>query len=803
MFDPTDHQNEQALLQQLRASGDPAAQQQAATLQGFYHQREMGGLAADVYDAGKETGEPPSGWIRASEHPELLREYAPQLQMTKAELQEALHPDKSGFRAEIYLPDPKVLGPGYVPVVAFKGSAGEVMTAHGLRDTTQEDFFANNFPQSVGLETDYYDRAMKLAYDLKREGLYFELTGHSLAGGEAAAAAAVTGYLATTWNAAGLHPETAKRFGEQYGVAVLGVGQLGSLITAYQVQGELLTNGVQENIDRMDMIQRAELGGVLKETSELLKALPQGRELLQQQLDKGVPPEAQAAVHAFVDRIATGDTAQMLRDLPLSVGDVQPLLAPMTRVDPDDPASPLVARERVLSLPQITLLAGPVLETMSVAAMAAHAGERGGGAVAMGGLLAQQALHSRGDEWRAATEWGGRASRAVTGFEGALAQTAEHHIGAALADLRETHAEARARIDQELGTAQRLGASLEADLLRGAGAVLPDGAQAWLDARAGELDRAGEAANRRGQAEATEARRAGRADASLIRGATRAVQSGTNYVADRMGDLQHDAIAGVGHLVGGGLDATGRYVESTTRHAPAAGAAVGAMTGMGAASALELSAANYPRLFGAAAGIAQARQAGVEAFERHLMRATVLPSMDSRINDAEQRALQTLQRTAAPEARNPPAVPALLDDPSHPGHAMLLQARDGVHRIDVEMGRSPDQYSENLAGALTVAARAGGLNRIDIVTMSGDGSRAFATQHVVARTLEVHVHVEAMAALGTSLEQNSMAWQKAAEQPVQELLQPANQMQAQAAGPSRSQDQSAQLQTGLGMSLSR
>jgi hypothetical protein len=153
------------------------------------------------------------------------------------ELKMRLHPDGSGFRAEIYLPDPKVLGPGSMPVVAFKGSAGEVMTPHGLRDTTQEDFFANNFPQSVGLETDYYDRAMKLAYDLKREGLYFELTGHSLAGGEAAAAAAVTGYLATTWNAAGLHPETAKRFGEQYGVAVLGVGQLGSLITAYQVQG--------------------------------------------------------------------------------------------------------------------------------------------------------------------------------------------------------------------------------------------------------------------------------------------------------------------------------------------------------------------------------------------------------------------------------------------------------------------------------------------------------------------------------------------------------------------------------------
>ena len=50
------------------------------------------------------------------------------------------------------------------------------MTSQGLRDTTKEDFLANNFPQSVGLETDYYDRAMRLAKELKAHGLDFELT---------------------------------------------------------------------------------------------------------------------------------------------------------------------------------------------------------------------------------------------------------------------------------------------------------------------------------------------------------------------------------------------------------------------------------------------------------------------------------------------------------------------------------------------------------------------------------------------------------------------------------------------------
>ncbi len=83
--------------------------------------------------------------------------------MSNKQLLDELQPDKSGFRAEIYLPDPKILGPGYKPVVAIKGSSGEVVTSRGLRDTTKEDFLANNFPQSVGLETDYYDRAMTLA----------------------------------------------------------------------------------------------------------------------------------------------------------------------------------------------------------------------------------------------------------------------------------------------------------------------------------------------------------------------------------------------------------------------------------------------------------------------------------------------------------------------------------------------------------------------------------------------------------------------------------------------------------------
>ncbi|WP_043691134.1 hypothetical protein, partial [Luteimonas huabeiensis] len=59
----TRHQEQQALLEQLRASGNPALRQRANELQEHYHAREMAGLSHDVYDSARETGTPPSGWV--------------------------------------------------------------------------------------------------------------------------------------------------------------------------------------------------------------------------------------------------------------------------------------------------------------------------------------------------------------------------------------------------------------------------------------------------------------------------------------------------------------------------------------------------------------------------------------------------------------------------------------------------------------------------------------------------------------------------------------------------------------------
>jgi hypothetical protein len=780
-----DPQQEQALLQRLRASGNPAAQSEAQQLGTLYHDQQMGGLAADAYNAAKGTGQPPAGWTRASEHPELLAKYAPSLHLSKDQLTDMLKPDSSGFRAEIYLPDPAVLGPGYKPVVAFKGSSGDVMTSDGkVHSTTQEDFLANNFPQSVGMRTDYYDRAMQLASDLKNDGLDFELTGHSLAGGMAAAASAVTGNHATTWNAAGLHPETAKRFAaENPGVAVHDVNKS---VISYQVQGELLNNGVQGNIHSLDYLQRQELGAVLKEGSQLLNQLPQGRELLKDDLSKNMPPEAQKTVHDFVDKVATGNTDKMLRELPLAAGQQQPLLAPMMPAGPD--GTVLIARKNEMSLPEVTYLATPLLETAGAVAKGAQIGHGAGEVVAAGGKMTNQALHATGDGVRNVSELGGQAARTVTQAGGQVAQGAEHLVGATAAHGRVAVGEAGARVTEGLGDLGQFTASLEADALRKIGSVMPDGAQKWVDNQAQKLDQVGDAVHRTGQNLAADARRDAHADAATIRDATRTVQAATEHVATRVGNLQHDAIAGAGKLAANGLDATGNAVQSIADKAPAAGTVVGATAGLAAAGAYEFRPSNYPRLVGAAVAVANGKAAGEEALDRHGM-TTVLPSLESRIENVERDARQTLQRSAAAQSQTSAApvreVPRL-DDPAHAGNAMFKQAREGVHKVDAQMGRTPDQRSDNLAGALAAAAKANGLSRIDAVALSDNGSRAFAVEHVIPNALSRDAHVQTAQAVNQPLAQSTAQWQQAAQQQSQTQAQTQQAQSQQQANPQQS-----------------
>jgi hypothetical protein len=108
--------------------------------------------------------------------------------------------------------------------------------------------------------------------------------------------------------------------------------------------------------------------------------------------------------------------------------------------------------------------------------------------------------------------------------------------------------------------------------------------------------------------------------------------------------------------------------------------------------------------------------------------------------------------------------PGRLDDPSHAGYGMFQQARGAVHQLDAEHNRTPDQRSDNLAAALTVAARGEGMQRIDHVALSSDSSRAFAIEGDLRSFTKQMAHVETAQAVGTSVAHSSAAWEHAAPQ---------------------------------------
>lgn len=133
----------------------------------------------------------------------------------------------------------------------------------------------------------------------------------------------------------------------------------------------------------------------------------------------------------------------------------------------------------------------------------------------------------------------------------------------------------------------------------------------------------------------------------------------------------------------------------------------------------------------------------------------------------------------SPAPASSSAVPGL-NDPAHPGHAMFRQAQTQVYALDTQHGRLPDQRSDNLAGALAVASKADGLNRIDAVAVSHDGSRTHAAQHAVPGALTASTSVSTLEAMSTPLDKSSAAWNQVAQQQVQSQTQTQTQTQAQA-----------------------
>jgi hypothetical protein len=98
----------------------------------------------------------------------------------------------------------------------------------------------DNFLQGIGFKSPQYMAAIKYSLLEQSEavsaGFQFVLNGHSLGGGVAAAAAAVSGAPAAIFNAAGLHPMTLIHAGYPGSVSRIGLG-----VVHYGVGGEVLS----------------------------------------------------------------------------------------------------------------------------------------------------------------------------------------------------------------------------------------------------------------------------------------------------------------------------------------------------------------------------------------------------------------------------------------------------------------------------------------------------------------------------------------------------------------------------------
>lgn len=767
-----------ALIQGVRELGTPEALADGQALQAAFHDEQMDILSKDTYwsamgnQAPPEGAHAPAGWLRASEHLDLLRQSAPSLAgMSNDELLDYLKPEDSGFRAEIYLPDPAVLGPGFRPVIVPKGSAGEVQMANGkLRDTTVEDFAANNFPQAVGLKTDYYDRGMDLAVDMKELGLNAEYAAHSLGGGVASAMSAVTGQPATTFNAAGLHPETARRFAsENPGVQLYDTG---TRVTAYQVQGELLNDGIQNNFERMDVLRRKAAAGVFSEAAQLLRGTPAADEMLKSLTRapadapaddprRNMPTYVAGAVDGFLTELATKDTDKLLDELPLAAGRVIVL----------DPAKTwnngqTVDRVDQMVLAEVAVLAAPTLDLANTALRSANLGRQLSEAPAAVMQVTAGGLDASGNAVEAVSK---RVADFSNGVGSAQINTLQQGVrigGEALAGGRLVAGQAEAGLDRLQGETQARAAAGAADGLEALSRIdmLPDGVQRWAARSAQSLDQSGEQARRTNQGESRQALQDANADAGAIRAASSGrivdlervevsanrvrsdaitgVGSGTNDVLDTqasglvtLANKTRDAGTVAGAVVGAASYGFVRTVEATGPALSPAGwsyNAVKALSGAQETDPLQTLAKLSPTAATArlAADIEktvefahQVSPAGKEALARHLMTETVSPTMEARTQALEQRIQAKYpslgrsrsdpqaEQTQDPERAQATPPQADKADP-HPLEQHLRAA------LEVRgLGKPWDENSERLAASLTVLAARSGFTDKDTLTI--------------------------------------------------------------------------------------
>ena len=751
-------QQQRELLSEMRAqstqSGDLQLARQADALEQQYYVRDMAGLADDVYESAAHRASAQPGWIRASENPELLRQAG--VNWSDQQIRQYLQPDDSNFRAEIYLPDPRVFGADAKPVVCYKGSNGAVV-AHDstgkeiTRESAAEDW-VNNGIQGAGLESDYYNRAMELATGMKRSlGSDFVIAGHSLGGGQASAASAVTGISAITFNSSGLNPLTPQRYAEKHGLPVFDTDKT---ITAYQVKGELLTDG-QTMVSRMDALQRMQMGAVATMAADVSR-LPEARQLLTAQLGQLLPHSKQAQQDALglVDYLAEHSGSKTLKQVPTAAGQIQPVLEAKMRDAQDN----IVDRPKEPAISEVAKDAGPLLNVLSGAVAGAYVGKRTGEGVAAAGKVTDVALDTLGDGYRVGGKVTGQAAELGAQAFGKVSGLQVRTGGEVVAQVRAASGYLEAAVPMTQCVTQRWGNETSNALLRAASHLpFADKIAPGLRQEADRRDRATDAYCDLKTAQARGALDHAGRDANGIRQTAGQGAQLLEQTANQAGANLRKSAEQTGTAIDQAFDQTGRGVRNLTGHAPAALAITGAgVGGVIAAEATYLGPGGLMNAWQTRSVIKHAADAGNEATQRHLMTETVIPSLDARTQSLEQAAVKQLMQQQAPaQQSSTPGRGVLLNDPSHPDHSLFRDAARGVHAIDAKHNRTPDLRSDQLSGHLAVAAKEQGLRGIDHVVMSGDAKVTFAVQGRPDDPAHRRASVDTMQGLNTPLAQST------------------------------------------------
>ncbi|PXV59801.1 Lipase (class 3) [Dyella jiangningensis] len=139
-----------------------------------------------------------------------------------------------------------------------------------------------------------------------------------------------------------------------------------------------------------------------------------------------------------------------------------------------------------------------------------------------------------------------------------------------------------------------------------------------------------------------------------------------------------------------------------------------------------------------------------------------LHAAEQAVGEKASKVFDTLSHPGSWFDSKPAAEKPKLNDAAHPDHALFQQARGAVQQLDASHQRASDQRSDNLAAALTVAARQNGLNQVHHVVLSDDASRAYAVEGDLKSPFKRIAQVDTAQAMGTSIETSSATWEQQA-----------------------------------------